>query len=103
MKETNLLIAEGLARLANAEKLNTMVLERVESVIGLKSLFEGSDPKQLVINLEPGSNPGPLLASDSDYLQKLNASLGIREKEPVVAAIRGLASAESEALSQVVG
>jgi hypothetical protein len=105
MKKTNVLIAEGLARLANAEKVNTMVLERVEKVIGLQNLFEGSDPKQLVINLEPGSTSSPALKpSDSpDYLQNLNASLGIGRREPVIVAPRGLASEESEALSLVVG
>lgn len=85
MKETNVLIAEGLARLAQAEKANQMVMDRVDKVMSLKSLFDGTgsaDPRTLVVNLEPGNGSGAVLASDApQYLQKLNASLGIGAKD----------------------
>ena len=105
MRETNTLIAEGLARIAATETANAHLSERLDRVLGLKDLFgDVAKVSQLVINIEPGqkgpsSGGTPSKQGDTAaFLQRLNVSLGLGASESSPSVDR-----TSEALSQVVG
>ncbi|KAI9028688.1 optic atrophy 3 protein-domain-containing protein [Hyaloraphidium curvatum] len=103
MRETNLLIAEGLGRLTAAEQQAEATNRRLDGVLGLRDLFGAeAAPQQLVVNLEPGRPPaGSAAPGDTPlFLSRLNARLGLGS-----AHAGGLPpiTEESVALSQVVG
>lgn len=84
LKEQNLLLAEGLQRIMQAEEMHKAVAERLDKVVGLQNIFDDTTaPKQLVINIEPGTATRPGRSGDDDFLKRLNNALGIRTSSTV--------------------